>query len=366
VTVSFGAIGAKTITGTATVDVAYPASPAAGDIAVLCRAGYPAAITFTDEAGWTNITSADLSGGNNGAVADDHTTHVHADYQVLVGGESGTVTFDQGGTAGGVVGVMARYASDVASHGWVLDSGTGTDDTHGADRSITTSGNVSLAPGDMVLAIAAVDTDSSLTITSPTFTSTGITFGSVTRRTSGAGSIAGQDGNVELFDALVTAGTGTGTVTFAFTTATSQCGPIAIVRLRETAPALTGTASLTETATITADGRAEGTAALTATATISASGSLGSLSGSASLAASAAITAAGRAQGGASLTGTAAITAAGSMSAQGGASLSIGVSIHAAGGIPGLETAITRISTGSRRQRATSGNRRQRVTTEIG
>ena len=38
-----------------------------------------------------------------------------------------------------------------------------------------------------------------------------------------------------MFDALVTAGTDTQAVTLAFTTATSQCGPAAVVRLREVA-----------------------------------------------------------------------------------------------------------------------------------
>jgi hypothetical protein len=365
VTVSFGAIGTK-IGGasTSTVDIPYPATPASGDMAIAGRTAWSSTVTMTDEAGWTN--TADLGGGTNASV-DDHTTRVRIDRQVLTGSESGSVTFDQGGAVGGAMGIMARYASDVAGHTWDVAAGTGTDDTHGADRSITTSGSIALAPGDMVVAVVAVDTDSSSTITSPTFTASGITFGTVTRRSPvSAGSTSGQDGNIEVFDALVTAGTGTNAVTFAYTTATSQCGPVAVVRLREVAPALSGTASLTETATITAAGRTEGSAALTATATISASGALGPLSGTASLAASAAITAAGRAQGDASLTGTATITAAGNMSAQGSASLSIGVSIYAAGGIPRSETAITRVSTGSRRQRATSGNRRQRVTTEIG
>ena len=42
---------------------------------------------------------------------------------------------------------------------------------------------------------------------------TGITFGTITRRTSGAGVTTGNDGNVELFDAEVTAGTATVAVT---------------------------------------------------------------------------------------------------------------------------------------------------------
>jgi hypothetical protein len=93
-----------------------------------------------------------------------------------------------------------------------------------------------LQPGDMLIAIAAIDTDAALTISANTFTASGITFGTVNRRTSGAGSTTGNDGNIELWDALVTAGTADVPITFAFTTATTQCGAVAILRLREISP----------------------------------------------------------------------------------------------------------------------------------
>lgn len=265
-TIAFGTIGTKsTSIATATVDVPHPASPAAGDLLLAGRSMWLNTATPTDEAGWTAVGS--LSGGT-GTLDDSHTSVIRGDYKQAVGGESGNVTFDQGGTVGGVIGVMARYTK-AANKSWFVGTtyatlgaleaayvgrnmgqiethidglwrfskgyASGTANTHAANRSVTTE-NIHLQTGDMLIALAAVDTDAALTITANTFTATGITFGTVNRRTSGAGSTTGNDGNIELFDALVTAGTADVPVTFAFTTVTTQCGPVVIVRLREVDP----------------------------------------------------------------------------------------------------------------------------------
>jgi hypothetical protein len=226
-------IGTKVVAGTTTVVLGYPAGVAADQIALACRVGWENAVTFSDEAGWTNTAS--LAGGT-GTAADAHTTTVRVDRKELVGSESGTVTFDQTGSAqAGVAGVMVTYQLGDTSNTWDVATSTGDDATHGANRSVTGSSSIPLAVGDVVVAVAAVDTDASLTITSPAITASGITFGATTRLTSGAGSGQGDDGNVEVFEAKVTAGSGTVAPTLAFTTATSQCGPVAFVRLRAVA-----------------------------------------------------------------------------------------------------------------------------------
>lgn len=229
-TIAFGAIGAKSTGGTTTTAVAYPTPVSAGDFLILADCGWPSSAGVNAIGGWS-VTQ--LAGGT-GIAVDDHTTTVAAFRKEAAGGETGTVTVTRGGTPTGQLGVMARYTR--TGPAWqTAATATGTDNTHGADRSITT-GTVDLAPGDMVVLAVAVDTDTALTITSPTLTASGITFGTVNRRTSGVGDVVGEDGNIELFDALVVSGTGTVAVTFAFTTATTQCGPVVLTRLREVPP----------------------------------------------------------------------------------------------------------------------------------
>jgi hypothetical protein len=228
VAVAFGSIGSR-VDGTTTCAPAYPTGVTAGHLAVAGRVGWTDPnTTFAAETGWTQQGT---QGGGTGSSVDAHTTDLSVDTRELDGSETGSVTFDNG-SPGGSIGVIARYSKD-ASETWDLVFASGTDDTHGADRSVTASGSIDLAPGDVVVAVVATDTDTSLTITSPAITASGITFGTTTRRTStAAGSTNGVDGNVEIFDATVSSGSGTAAPALAFTTATSQCGPVGFVRLR--------------------------------------------------------------------------------------------------------------------------------------
>jgi hypothetical protein len=230
VTIAFGAAGTKVIAGTSTIALGYPASVGAGNLLLAGRALWTDVSALAlDETGWT--ARGDLHGGT-GAANDAHTSRVRADSKEAAGGETGTVTFDQSATGvGGVTGIMARYTK-AAGMAWNIVHATADDNTHAANRSVTTAA-MDLAAGDMLVAFAAIDTEVTLTITSPTFTASGITFGTVNRRTSGAGSGGGQDGNLEMFDVPVNSGSGNVAVTFAFTTTTAQCGPVTIVRLRE-------------------------------------------------------------------------------------------------------------------------------------
>ena len=278
--VAFGAIGAKSAGGTTTVDIPHPASVGAGNLLVAGRNLWNAPSgAFSAETGWT--AGGELAGGT-GTAADTHTCEIRADYREAAGGETGNVTFDQTGPPGGVIGVMARYTKGSGS--WNIATAVGDDATHAADRSATSSTNLSLAPGDVLVAIAAVDTDAALTITSPTFTASGITFGTVNRRTSGAGVTTGNDGNLELFDVAVSTGTATVAVTLSFTTATTQCGPVSFIRLRETSGtqhAASGTVAATSDVSTSATLRAVAAGAVAATSAVAvAAGLLAPVSGS--------------------------------------------------------------------------------------
>jgi hypothetical protein len=245
-TISFGAIGAKSAGGTTSVNVDYPTGISAGHALVLADCGWPAAAGVNAITNWT----VGQTTGGTGSSADAHDTTLALFYKTTgaTGSESGTLAVGRGGTPNGQLGVMARYTSTGGFTFGSFELAGGADNTHGADRSITTSVNLTLAVGDVLVAGVAMDTDAALTITSPTFTASGITFGSVTARTTvGAGGVAtGNDGNVEIFDAAVTAGSGTVAVTFAFTCATSQCGGVRIVKLREATTQTLTPAQVTE------------------------------------------------------------------------------------------------------------------------
>jgi len=234
VAVAFGAIGAKAA-GTTTVAPAYPTGIAANHVAVAARCAWGAAGAAPGsaaEAGWTQQA---LLFGGTGTGNDTHTTEVEVDTQILTGSESGTVTFDAA-TAGGSIAQIVRYSIG-AGEAWDLQASSGDDATHGTARSNTSSGNLDLAPGDVLVIVVAIDTDTALTITTgPTVSASGITFGTINRRDSSAGTINGQDGNVEVFDVDVTAGTASGPVTFTYSaSATSTCGPMGFLRLRAVA-----------------------------------------------------------------------------------------------------------------------------------
>jgi hypothetical protein len=231
----FVAVGTKTAADATpnSIDVAHPAGTAAGQILVAGRCTWRSSAECdpADETGWTN--AGELAGGT-GTAADAHTTIIRADTRELSGALAGPTAFDQTGTpstTGGAIAVIGSYQKYSGS--WATATATGDGATHAANRSVTASSTIAFEPGDVLVAFAAVDTDTSLAaFSAPALTASGITFSTTTRRTSGAGITTGNDGNIEMFDATVTAGTATVAPNLAFTTSTAQCGPVVFVRLR--------------------------------------------------------------------------------------------------------------------------------------
>lgn len=232
-TIAFDQLGTKYVTpGGTTQALTMPGSIAAGDLLIAGRVAWTSGYTFTDEANWT--PAGELMGGT-GSSNDAHATGVRGDYKVAVGGE-GTTTFDYGGAPGGFCGVVAKYSKG-AGNTWDIASATGDDATHAVNRLATATTNVDLQVNDVVVAIVAVDTDFAGAITSPAITAPGITFGTTLRRSpASTGSTLGQDGNIEVFDAPVTAGSATAALSLAYSFGTAQCGPVLFIRLREIVP----------------------------------------------------------------------------------------------------------------------------------
>ena len=228
--IAFVNIGTKGL-GTTTCSCGHPASTAADQILVAGLAAWEPVLSFTAEAGWTK-QAEDVSVGT-GTATNAHLTGICAHTKELTGADAGPTVFDLAGAGlTGSIGAICSYSKG-ASNNWAIATTTGDDATHAANRSMAGVGSIDFAPGDMLVGCVSVDTDSALTISAPAFTASGITFGTTTRRTSGAGNGAGDNGNIEIFDALVSSGSGTVAPTLAFTTATSQCGGVVFVRLRE-------------------------------------------------------------------------------------------------------------------------------------
>lgn len=244
--IAFGAIGTKLVTGTTTAAIAYPASVAAGDALLVHRSMWDA-VTRVIPTGYVDCGG---NPGGTGSAADAHTSTVGVDAKEAVGGEAGTLATTSGGNTG-IAATMTRYTK-AASEAWFLPATsngfntvycTAAKTTHAANWSTAGASSLMLAPGDMVVATVSIDTDAAMTITAPAITAPGITFGATTRRTSGAGSTIGTDGNVEVFDALVTAGSATAIPTLAFTSVTTTCGAVIFDRLRASVPRRLSTVS---------------------------------------------------------------------------------------------------------------------------
>jgi hypothetical protein len=228
--VSLASIGTKSAGVTATpVSVPYTTGLAAKDLLLEFVNAYNDTATVTTPGGWT--LGGDQTGGT-GTAADSHTGRLHSDYKEATGSESGNLSVTLGGTISGALGIMAAYRLGDTARNWDVATAKGTDDTHAANRSITAGTSLDFQVDDVAVIGVAVDTDTSLTVTSPTLTVSGVTFGTGTRLTSGAGVTSGNDGNIDVYEFPVTAGSGTAAPVFAFTTATSQCGPAVFYRLR--------------------------------------------------------------------------------------------------------------------------------------
>ena len=230
-TVTHQATGSRSAGGTTTVAPSYPAGVSAGRLAIASRVIKPQTATGTAEAGWTQQVTA--TGGTGTTGADVGQTRVVVDTLVLTGGESGSVTFDNASTPNSSHGVIQIYTK--TDDAWSIAATSGSDTTHGTGRSATGAA-ISLAPGDVVVAVVASDTDDATAWTSPAITASGITFGSTTERLGAGGVTTGNDCGLSIFEATVSSGTASAAPTLTLSGNINNCGPVAFIRLRELPP----------------------------------------------------------------------------------------------------------------------------------
>ena len=82
----------------------------AGNLTIVGRAIKPDTATGTTLAGWTRATNG--AGGTGTTGLDVGHTRIVTDWQELVGGETGSVTFAQGTSPNSVASCMITYSQD--------------------------------------------------------------------------------------------------------------------------------------------------------------------------------------------------------------------------------------------------------------
>jgi hypothetical protein len=254
-------------TDAAPYDVAWPTGVAAGRLAIMWIAN----ITLAAEVDLTSIADeweiiGTLTGGDPGhteppAVGDANRSRITALYRVLTGAETGSFTLNTSPASSSACAVIDIYSTDASGFDLPPAFVSGSDDTHGNDRSITCGAwSSTLAAGDWVAFGTASDRDSgTVAISAQAITQSGATFGTVTNRSRNLNG-TGNDSGVYSFDASVTAGTANApTVSYTQASTGTQCGPGIVVRLRESG-ATTDAPAAAATATGAANNPAAGTA----------------------------------------------------------------------------------------------------------
>lgn len=248
VAVTHIASGSRSAGGTTTVAPAYPSGVAAGRLAIASRVIKPSTATGTAESGWTQRVSQ--TGGTGTQGIDTGPSRVVVDTRLLDGSESGSVTFDNASSPDSSHGIIQIYS---ATGTFDIVTTTGDDASHGTGRNAT-GGAIALAPGDVLVAILASDTDTSTAFTgvSTAISAPGITFGTTSQRLPAGGVATGQDCGLHVYEATVSSGTATAAPSIALTGGPSNCGPVAFLRLR--AVAIPGAAAATFGFTASASG----------------------------------------------------------------------------------------------------------------
>ena len=157
----FVAVGAKSAGGTATVSIAHPAGTAADQILIAGRAAWRSAAECdpADEA-WDELGGVGRwrRRRRRQPLHDRPRRPPGADRGI---GRADSVRPDRHPVDdGGGVGLMASYQKYSGS--WSVATATGDGATHAANRSVTASSTIAFEPGDVLVAVAAVDTDTNL------------------------------------------------------------------------------------------------------------------------------------------------------------------------------------------------------------
>ena len=263
---TWGAVGTGA-SGTTTANPSYPtgiSSSTSKLIAVCTGRSDTANSSFTAPAGWTSL--GQFEGGTGTFGVDTGTRRVGFFIKdTVTGSESGT-TGNFGYTAGSTNSTLRVTIHRVeVPAGYSLDTEfvSGADTTNGTGYSAAASANATFDSNRLLLVGVAQNIDTG-TLSSLSITATGITFGTLSSRSSTAVT-NGNDHRHILYSVPVSSGSGTVAPTFAYTISASGSGPTGFLVLRARLPAVVNEIFIEASANIT-DGEAT-TARLTPPAT---------------------------------------------------------------------------------------------------
>ena len=230
--VTWGAAGTHSNNSGSSVTPSYPTgiSSSTSDLWCMVTSGSSTSPTPTMPSGWTQVGT--LSGGSGATygvdVGNRRITLFKKD--TVTGSESGnvTVSLSGGNTLRAQIFRTERPSGTTISYSW----GSGQDTTNGTAWSVTSSGNLTFKPNQLLLLCTAA-CNSDATASSQAISASGITFGSLTNRAT-VNTATGNDHRAYLDTCSVTAGNATTTATFTLTASASTSGVTGFLLLEAT------------------------------------------------------------------------------------------------------------------------------------
>jgi hypothetical protein len=236
--ITFQSAGAVSDSNVTSIDPAYPAAVAAGDLLILIIGMKPSAANSGSVAtpeSWTPITSLTGAGGYGATLGGDTgNTNVFAYYKIAEGNETGSLRVR---LTTNNISWAQMYRLTNATQDWSVAGTTGSDTTAG-NVSITMGADPGVTAGDFILGAMVIPTD----VTTPgqfsaqAFTQTGVTFGAVTE-VSEPDAATGNDIGGFVVHSTVASGTGSAAPVMSATaggTTTNVRGPGVFIRARAT------------------------------------------------------------------------------------------------------------------------------------
>lgn len=231
-TIAFGSVGAQAV-GTTTLSVPYPADIGAGDLLLLCIANKtPPSSPQRPGSEWSFITGSKATGGAGAPGPDSGEVYATVYSKVADGLETGSCTLNipDGSSA---CAQMLRYTKD-SSKGWLCAATGGADNVAGTSFTVTGAVDPGLEAGDMVVAVAAMNTDAR-SYSGHGLSAPGATVGAGVERVE-TDTNKGDDCALNVSEHAISAGTSTSVPVFTMSanasTGNQNAGAAVLLRLR--------------------------------------------------------------------------------------------------------------------------------------
>lgn len=257
--------------GTGTSKMEPYVGVAAGRMAILGAYARPATATLNTPSGWSLVGTRAGGSGVEGSGTGTGTLYVWS--KELTGSEVGNVA-----VAGTGVNALESGMTTLAKTGDAWDTPvmvSGNDAVHDTNRSVICDSSIALQTGDMCIVAFGSDRGNAVVISSFNLTQSGATFGTAVEDNKQI-SNTDFDATFHSAHASVTAGsTAAPTIGWTYATSLPNCGPGALIRLREVSTVIpSGEAQFDALLTMTGSGKkvASGLTATGAVFAVSASG----------------------------------------------------------------------------------------------